>query len=379
MLGTRESDAIEQAFSHAWIVEDQIPVEERGARMHSFREWWGGFEMEAFERALHEGNEEDRLVALFALGYLAFDETHDLLFPFLSSSIQKERWASAIVLGTHQDERAFALLGALLLDHLEPYSPPTDEQKISQSVFQARNQTREQYGSSAVWERFVHPGLVQAWNEAEQYRHDYLWYMSHRLTIINILAAWNDPQAILMLRQALQRCWETETRTRRGSLQLLHQLQDKLAYSFGLLEAWNALEGLETAGLPPSRFKLARMFLILGALRVNLQNLYDGNLKRLITLGTVNPEQVTAILRERFGLDEYLARANLKAFQQWYQERDELGKWQRRLERGDIEGLSWPPEIEWTHPQEGEKREESKPTFPGELPSSKGPGIRKLS
>ena len=171
-------------------------------------------------------------------------------------------------------------------------------------------------------------------------------------------------------------------------MQTLHELEDQLASTLGQLEAWQALEGLETAGLPPSRFKLARMFLVFGALRVNLQLLYQGSITLLIRSGTIDAGQVTKVLRERFGLDEYLARANLNVFQQWYQERDEMWQWQRRLERGEVEELSWPPQSsrdEWTSPQEGEQLEEIPPTFPGEQPHSRGPvigpviPIRKLS
>jgi HEAT repeats len=378
----READAIERAFSHAWIVDDLIPDEEREARMRAFQQWWGSFEIDAFKHTLQEGNEADRLVALFALGYLAYEETQDLLVPFLASPVRKERWASAMVLGEHQDERAFALLGQLLTDHLEPFSPAADEDKVRNMVYQAKRRVSELYGPSAPWERFVHPGLVQAWGEIEGYRDEYTWYLRHRQTITTILAAWNDPRAVPTLREALQTCWHIEQRTSRGSLQLLHQLEDQLASTLGQLEAWDALDGLDTAGLPPSRFKLARMFLVFGALRVNLQHLYQGDITLLITIGTIDADQVTRVLRERFGLDEYLAKANLNVFQQWYQERDELWQWQRRLEQGKVEGLSWPPQPfrgEWTDPQEGDKLEDIKPTPPGEQPPSRGPVIRKWS
>jgi hypothetical protein len=382
MPRTREADALERAFSHAWIVDDLIPDEEREARKRAFQQWWGSFEIEACKHALQEGNEGDRLVALFALGYLAYEGTQDLLDPFLASAVRRERWASAMVLGDNKDERAFVLLGQLLKDQLEPYSPASDELKAMNMVLQAEKQAREQYGSPAAWERFVHPGLVQTWDEIEVYRHEYTWYLRHRQTIANILGAWNDPRAITILRQALQQCWEVEQQTRHGSLQTLHHLEDKLANTLGQLEAWHALEELDTAGLPPSRFKLARMFLVFGSLRVNLQHLYRGNITALITLGTIDADQVTRVLQERFGLDEYLARANLNMFQQWYQERDELWQWEKRLERGEVEGFSWPPHLsraEWTDPQEDEKLEEIRLTSPGEQPRSEGPVIRKLS
>ena len=159
MARTREIDEIERAFSHAWVEHDMIPDEEQEARRRAFQEWWGSFEVDAFKRVLQEGNEADRLVALFALGYLAYEETHDLLVPFLTSAVRKERWASAMALGAHQDERAFALLGHLLTDQLEPFSPPAEEEKVTNRVWQTQRQVRELYGP-------LPPGsvsFIQAW------------------------------------------------------------------------------------------------------------------------------------------------------------------------------------------------------------------------
>jgi hypothetical protein len=357
MSDTSDAYLIKQAFLHAWIVEDQIPDEEMEERMRSFEQWWGGLDIEALKRALQEGNEEDKLVALFALGYLAYHQTQELLAPFLTSPVRKERWASAIIFGSYQDERAFALLRELLIEHLEAFSPPVDEHKIRHLVSEAQERARALYSSPATWERLAHPGLVQRWRDLKASRREYMWCMLHRRTILDILAGWNDPQAVPALRQALQLCWYIEPGTR-GSLQdVLHQLEDRLAYTLGQLGAWHALQGLEMPGLPPSRFKLARMFLVFGGLQVNLEglHLYKGNLTPLIESRTLDPDQVTQVLQERFGLDEYLARANLNVFQQWYQERDELWQWQKKLERGEIEGFSWPPQYGILSPNDTSK------------------------
>ena len=334
MSDTSNSRLVKYAFIYAWPEFDQIPDEEMEGHLRSFEQWWGGLDTEAFKRALHEGNEQDRLVALFALGSLAYEETKEVLAPFLASPVRKERWASALGFGEHQDERA--LLGHLLTDHLEPYSPLADDHKITQLECEARERARTLYNSPAAWERFAYPGLVQRWREGEASRREYAWYMHHRPTILAILQNWNDPRAIPALRLALQRCWHIEPHTH-GFSDTLHQLQDTLAYTLGQLGAWDAPEGLETPGLPPSRFKLARMFLVFGLLHVSLLRMYDGNLTSLIEQGALDPDQVAQVLRERFGLDEYLARANLNVFQQWYLERDKLGQWRKRIERGEIE------------------------------------------
>src|SRR5258707_12999235 len=162
MPRTREGDAIERAFFHAWIEHDLIPDEGGEERLRAFRQWWGSFEIDAFKHALQEGNEADRLVALFALGYLAYEETHELLIPFLASAVRKERWASAMVLGAHQDERAFALLGQLLTDKLEPFSPAAGEQKVMNMVLQAESRAKETQVRPPVWGRAVSYGSFEA-------------------------------------------------------------------------------------------------------------------------------------------------------------------------------------------------------------------------
>lgn len=331
------------AFISAWPEFDQIPDEEMEGHLRAFEQWWGGLDTEAFKRALHEGNEQDRLVALFTLGSLAYEETKEVLAPFLASPAHKERWASAMAFGEHQDERAFALLADLLIDYLEPFSPPADDHKIRQLVDEAKVQARALYNSPAAWECITYPGLVQRWCEMEASYQEYGWYMCHRQKILDILQRWNDPRAIPALRLALQRCWHVEPHTHSFS-DTLHLLQDTLAYTLGQLGAWDALEGLETPRLPPSRFKLARMFLIFGLLHVNLGvfhmnllHMYRGSLTPFIEQGALDPDQVTHVLRERFGLDEYLARANLNIFEQWYLERDERWQWQKKKERGELE------------------------------------------
>jgi hypothetical protein len=68
------------------------------------------------QRAVTEGDEEDRVCALFLLGGLATPKARDLLISFLDSPHRKERWASAIALGRLKEERVLALLQTLLLE-----------------------------------------------------------------------------------------------------------------------------------------------------------------------------------------------------------------------------------------------------------------------
>src|SRR5262245_49782681 len=110
MPRVRGSNTLLRAFVDAWIDWDVMPDEMRDEKMKTFAERWGGLSVDAFKQALQEGQEPDRLWAIFALGYLAPVGGEELLVPFLHSPIRKERWGAAIALGESRDERAFALL-----------------------------------------------------------------------------------------------------------------------------------------------------------------------------------------------------------------------------------------------------------------------------
>lgn len=317
------SDAIQRAFSDTWIHEAEMPDALRDERVGTFVVRWGGIDVNAFKRALQEGKGTDRLFAIFALGYLAPPDVEELLVPFLHSPVRKARWASAIVLGESKDKQAFTPLQGALVEDMECH-PPDAEKDLTRIVYEAADEAGRRFGSRADWERVVDPALIAAWNEQQAYLGEYRWYLIHRLAITHLLGTWGDPQAIPALRQALRLCWEVEQLPRfqgkpsGGSEETWHQLEDDLAYALGQLEAWDALDGLD---LPPLHFQLARMFLVFGSLQVNLRYLYDGNITRLITIGTIDPDLVFRVLQERFGLTTYKCESSLQQFQQWYQER----------------------------------------------------------
>jgi hypothetical protein len=323
MLDLLWSDAIQRAFFDTWIHEAEMPDALRNERVGAFVVRWGGIDIDAFKRALRDGKGTDRLFAIFALSYLALSDVEELLVPFLHSSVRKARWASAIVLGESKRVQAFVPLQDALIEDMECH-PPHTEKDLMRIVYEAANEAVSRFGSRADWERVVDPALLAAWNEQQAYLGEYRWHLIHRLRIAHLLGTWEDPRAIPVLRQALRMCWEVEQlprfhgRPSGGSEETWHQLEDNLAYTLGQLEAWNALDGLD---LPSLHFQLARMFLVFGSLHVNLRYLYDGNITRLITIGTIDPDLVIRILQERFGLTRYKCESSLQQFQQWYQER----------------------------------------------------------
>lgn len=328
MLKPTWSDAIQRAFFDTWIHETEMPDELRDQRVGAFVLRWGGVDVSAFKRALQEGKGTDRLFAIFALGYLAPPEVEELLVPFLHSSIRKARWASAIVLGERKHGQAFAPLQEMLGEDMK-YHPPHAEKDLIRIVYEAADEASRRFGSRADWERIVDPALIAAWNEQQAYFGEYNWHLIHRLTITHLLGTWGDPQAIPAIIQTLRMCWEVEQlprfqgRPSGGFGETWHQLEDDLAYALGQLKAWNVLNELD---LPPVHFQIARMFFVFGSLQVNLRYLYDGNITRLITIGTINPDRVSMILQEKFGLTEHECETSLQLFQQWYQERTRMSK-----------------------------------------------------
>jgi len=94
------------------------------ATLEHFARRWGGVHAEAFQRAL-QGNDDDRLFALFAPGYLAPSPMTASVLPFLDSSLPKERWASTITLGRWKQEEVLPALITLLQEGLV-FTPPVD-------------------------------------------------------------------------------------------------------------------------------------------------------------------------------------------------------------------------------------------------------------
>lgn len=317
------SDPIERAFFDAWIDEAEMPDEMRDQRIETLRKRWGALDSDAFQRGLQEGEAADRLCALFALGYLAPTGVEDLLVPFLSSSVRKERWASAIALGENKDERALSFLQACLLEQME-YNPSQSDREVNKAISNIIKIAQGGNATSILLDHMKDPMFANVMEESQMHRSEYLWYTVHRLTITNLLGAWGDLRAIPSLCLALQKCWEIEQQgsVLGGSAELWHNLEDDLAYALGQLEAWDALNGLE---LPPTGFQLARMYLVFGYLGIDTRTIYGGDIIRLINMGRVDQDSIVSTLREHFGLTEYVSKASLQDFRRQYSERD--GKW----------------------------------------------------
>lgn len=111
------------SYAYAQIGYESVPEGEFGPEGVTQR--WGGLDVELLARAIQEGQKEDRLLAIFALGYHQTRWVAELLLPFLESPLPQERWASALSLGFMQEERAFPVLLNMLTEFLPPSDWPT--------------------------------------------------------------------------------------------------------------------------------------------------------------------------------------------------------------------------------------------------------------
>ncbi|HXR66817.1 MAG TPA: hypothetical protein VN729_12870 [Ktedonobacteraceae bacterium] len=316
-------DPISRAFFDAWIDEIDLPDEITEQKIEAFSKRWGRLDLDAFKRALQEGDVADRLCAIFVLGYFAPTDVGGLLMPFLYSSVRKERWASAIALSEDKDERAFPFLQEFLLEQME-YFPTYGEKDLNKAFSNAVIVAKERF-DNPNWHEVADPTIIKAWDEMQTYGAEYWWYTLHRINITKLLGAWGDSRAIPVLRQALQRCWEIDQLPHFKSgipgsffAKTWYHLQDELAYALGQLKAWKALDGLE---LPQMRFQLARMYLVFGSLKLDLHLLYNGDIMKLINTEDIDLDSIVNVLREHFGLSEFVSKGTLQRFQQWYRER----------------------------------------------------------
>lgn len=244
----------------------------------NFLNKWEGYTLDHLQRVLQTNDiehQQDRIFALFALGYLVETKAVDVIIPFLASSRRRERWASIISLGRLRCEAAFSPLQDLLLENL------------------LNRQMTEDVDS------FI----------------DTDWCDGHRSDIAFLLGDWGKTTAVPTLRVAFlltidkiiqqeENTWEIDT--------LWQSFQWSLAYALGQLGAWGALS---IPQLPLAQWQMASLFLILGSLQSSNKDLLQ--YRERLTSGLSYPlvkrrdgklatafvhlDQITRVLQERFG------------------------------------------------------------------------------
>src|SRR5579859_5780665 len=250
----------------------------------AFERRWGGLDLDTFVRVLTEGEKEEQLIALFALGYAAEPRSRDLLLPFLHSPDPQERWASALGLGKMREEQALPVLTKMLTEFLPtPYHPFT------------------------------------GW---EEYPYDY-W----RLEVASVLGAWQDPSLVPALRQAFVHIWEVTQKPPPDDKQMWFRYQDELASVLGKLGAFGALTGLT---LPDYGLRVAAVYLACGHLDARARY---GHLLMELQVNETLKAEVAAVLAQRFGLSEeersyYISMYGHDSFErqvQMHKEREDAG------------------------------------------------------
>ncbi len=220
--------------------------------LETFVRRWGGSDIQTFAQVLSVGTQEEKVLALFAIGYSGTPQAQDILRPFLQSTQPMERWASALCLGELKDEQAIPVL----VDLLDEFVPP-------------RMHPLERDG-----------GLYQFW----------------RIKAVSLLGAWEREDLAPLLRAALEESWKLEQADAIDRKQVWHPYQDELAYALGHLGAFGTFTGL---ALPTPRLHLWMVTLACGSLQARTRY---GDLLTQIQINAALQEEVIHVLEHRFGL-----------------------------------------------------------------------------
>lgn len=253
--------------------------------IEAFASRWGGLHTAIFERVLAEGQGEDKVLAIFAIGYLETPWAQERMWSFVESPQRKERWASAICLGAMHDERAIPSLQRILLEGLDPEEPFVLE--------------------------------------------DESWYAVKRDDVARLLGSWGPPTVVPTLRQSFLAV-NTLREAKPDTDDYLFVYQDTLASVLGQRGALGALTGI--ALTEPQR-RVAMIHLALGLLRaaerysdVEAVLIVDQGLKR----------EVAEVLGQHFGLAEDERHTIIAAFWQDSQRRKEEMRGSASDETNDV-------------------------------------------
>jgi hypothetical protein len=191
----------------------------------TFLDRWGSFDLDTLVRVLREAqNQNDILLAIFAIGYRDTPWAKELLIPLLDSSSPLERWASALCLGRMKEERAFPILRTMLTEFLPPH---------------------KQF-------------------DAQGYS---VWYYDYwRPTVARLLGEWERPELAMPLYDALKELWQQEQTGTEYSKEDWYECQDLLAYALGRLGRFDLVKGLDAS---EARLSLWMVYMALGYLRAH--------------------------------------------------------------------------------------------------------------
>ncbi|HEU5375802.1 MAG TPA: hypothetical protein VFV38_10215 [Ktedonobacteraceae bacterium] len=197
----------------------------------TFISHWGGLDLEHMRRALDNGEGEEKVLAIFALGLSAAAGTADLLAPLLYQASRMERWASGICLGLMHDSRAFPVLESLLLDGLDT-------------------------------EEYIRVYTLALREQSHTRTHEQNWYAVYRWYAIQLLENWDSPTLLPTFKQTYAALWRIQQR-----LLPYRWLEvsnyDAIAYALGQRKTSTLLDEVDV----PSEYRnVARIYMALGHL-----------------------------------------------------------------------------------------------------------------
>src|SRR6266702_4036321 len=233
-------DYITRAVEQLETMTNEVAEEEQ---IEAFASRWGGLSLDIFQQVLEEGKGEDRVLAILALGYSGLPE----------------RWASALALGEQQQAQARPVLQQMLFEEYWLDLPPSET-------------------PGGLWAM-----LLESW----------------RGHAARLLARWQDPRLVVVLRQALQADWQREQAlvARFGSGSPVAYARDSIAFALGQLGGFGVLLHLEW---PAARLRVALLLLVLGSL-FTTGVLHGQNFLIDLEFETPLKAGVRAVLAERFG------------------------------------------------------------------------------
>ena len=252
-----------------------LGYEEYKRQVRIFIRRWGGIDLDTFVRVLKEGQGEERVLAIFALGYTRTPFARELLLPFLQSTEPRERCASALCLGQMREEQALPVLCAMLTAFFPPKEQPA-------SVADGR------------W-----------------------FYNGCRLEAIMIIAEWARPEVIPELLKALQAYWDLEQAIIEHShfgigSDYWRRCQGRVAYALGWLGTFDLLSTMDVG----EQRRLAwNVYLALGNMHahIGIPDVFM-NFEEYIGKSRGFHDLVCYVLEEQLGLSEEEQERCLNAY-----------------------------------------------------------------